>query len=328
MPLRYGTSTTPTDPGTGGAGGGGASGGGGIISAADPASVAGSGGNMSAIWTAPDGTVWQLTEPDVGWFTRTEITGWGATTYEITTDPNARGGETVRHIRAQPGRLNWPLHIFGDSHQEFVNRERQIKRAIAMTVHRGLPGLLRVSRPDGGAREIEAYYEEGFGGNADEMYKSANPVITFFCPDGYWRDVAAIVERRAYAPASNFFSRFPTISGSNVLGDTIINNPGDVTAWPEWEISGPATQLIATNKTTGQSFTLTYSLLAGETVTITTDRPTVRGPAGENIVSALNWPGAYLWGLTPGENVIQFTAGGGGKGSEVKLSFHARYEGA
>ncbi len=276
MPLRYGTSTTTTDPGTGGTGGGT---GGGIILPVDPASTAGSVGSMVATWTAPDGTVYQLSDPMVGWFTRTEITGWAATTYEITADPNARGGETVRHIRAQPGRLNWPLHIYGDSHMEFVTRERTIKRAFTMTVHRGLPGVLRVARPDGSAREIDAYYEEGFGGNVDEMWRNANPVITLYCPDGYWRDVQPIVEKRAYALATNFFSPFLTITGSNVLGDTVINNPGDVTAWPKWTIVGPATQLAATNVTTGQSFTLTYTLLANEKITITTDRPTVPGPA-------------------------------------------------
>ncbi len=45
-------------------------------------------------------------------------------------------------------------------------------------------------------------------------------------------------------------------------------------------------------------------------------------------MTALNWPGAFLWGLVPGENVIRFVAAGGGRGSEVALSFNPRYEGA
>lgn len=331
MPLRFVTPTSTPDPG-GGTGGTGGSGTGGIIvpSGTGTTAVDASSGSMVATWTAPDGSLWQLTDTTdaSGWFTRTEIAGWAATSYEIVTDPNARGGESVRHIRSQPARVTWPLHIWGANHQQFTDRERRIKRAFTMTVHRGLPGVLRVARPDGRAREIEAYYEDGFGGNSGEHWVNANPVLTLYCPDGYWRDVAATVATRSYAPASSFFRPFLTITGSNVLGDTVIDNPGDVTAWPVWTIHGPCTQMKATNATTGQSFTLTYNLLAGETITITTDRPTVRGPAGQNVVNALNWPSAYLWGLLPGANTVQFVAAGSGEGSSVELAFHARYEGA
>lgn len=327
MPLRYVLPTTPPDTG-----GGGGTGPGGTVgpSGTGTTAVDAGSGSIVATWLAPDGMVWQLTDtsPASGWFTRTDIAGWGCTTYEITTDPNARGGETVRHIRSQPARITWPLHVWGDNHTMFYERERLIKKAFTMTVHRSAPGILRVARPDGTAREIEAYYEDGWGGQGGENWLFANPVLTLYAPDGYWRDVAATVARRSYAPASSFFSPFPSITGSNVLGDTIINNPGDVTAWPTWTVTGPCTQVIATNATTGQSFTLSYVLLAGEQITITTDRPTVRGPAGENIVSALNWPTAYLWGLAPGNNVIQFIAAGSSSGSAVELSFHARYEGA
>ncbi len=335
MPLRHVWPTgDPTDDGSGGTGGTGGTGGsgtGGIIvpSGTGTTAVDASSGSMVATWKAPDGSLWQLTDSSdrYGWFTREDIGGWGATTYEITSDPNARGGDTVRHVRSQPARITWPLYIWGDNHQQFVERERTIKRAITMTVHRGQPGVLRVQRPDGSAREIDAFYEEGFGGSG-EMWLHANTVLTFYCPDGYWRDVAPTVARRSYAPPATFFRPFLTITGSNVLGDTVVDNPGDVTAWPTWTITGPATQLIATNVTTGQSFTLTYNLLAGQKITITTDRPTVRGPAGENIVSALNWPQAYLWGLVPGDNTVAFTAAGSGDGSAAAMAFHARYEGA
>jgi hypothetical protein len=101
-----------------------------------------------------------------------------------------------------------------------------------------------------------------------------------------------------------------------------------VAAWPEWTITGPASEIVATNHTYGQSFTLTYDLDAGETLTITTQRPTVRGPAGENLAGSLNWPEAYLWALAPGLNDIEFEVTGANTGTSISLAYHPRYEGA
>ncbi len=287
-------------------------------------------GTIFATWTDPTGLVWPLTDihPDRGYFTTFGIAGWGASPYEIVTDPHQRGGEQIRHIRALPARVTWPIHVWGETHQQFIDRYRMLRRAIMMTVHRRLPGILTVKRPDGSARYIEAWYEDGFTGEAGENWLSANPVVTFYCPDGAWRDVDQVVERRGFGTPQNFYSPFLTVSESQVIGATTITNPGDLTAWPEWTITGPCTSVSAINNSTGQSFLLTYTLTAGQTITITTDRPTVRGPAGENLVGALNWPEAFLWGLLPDANDVTFTVAGGSTGTEIELAFNPRYEGA
>jgi hypothetical protein len=113
-----------------------------------------------------------------------------------------------------------------------------------------------------------------------------------------------------------------------VLGITPIDNPGEVDAWPVWTITGPATVITATNVSTGQSFVLTKTLAAGELVTITTQRPTVRGPLGENLVNALNWPSCYLWPLIPGTNQVNFAVAGASTGTAIELSFYPRWAGA
>lgn len=287
-------------------------------------------GTMQATWTDPTGVVWPLTDisPSRGFFTPNAIAGWGAQPYEIVTDPMSRGGESVRYIRAQPARLTWPLHIWGETHTQFVARYRALRRAFLSTVHLSMPGVLTVARPDGTARAIDAYYEDGWGGDAGQNWLSASPVLTLFCPDGAWRDTAQTVVRRGSSPGVPFADPFMTLSSSQTLGSTQVDNPGDITAWPTWTITGPCTGVTATNSTTGQTFTITYTLSAGETITITTDRPTVRGPAGQNIVGALNWPTAFLWGLRPGINDIVFNVLGSGSGSAIDLAFYPRYEGA
>lgn len=288
-------------------------------------------GTITATWTDPTGVVWALsdTSPDLGWFTPPGPAGWNATTYEIVTDALPRGGEQVRFVRAKPARIIWPLYVYGDSHLAYRQRHLAIKRAFTMTVHRRLTGTLRVARPDGTAREIDCLYEAGFEGDNGQGWLYSTDAITLLAPDGYWRDVTPQTISRTYVPGDfDFLDPFPQVSDSFGLGETEIDNPGDVDAWPTWTITGPMNGITATNITLGLEFTLTYPLAAGEQVTITTFQPQVRGPAGQNLSGSLNWPNAYLWWLTPGANAVDFNVSGGEAGTRVDFTFHPRYEGA
>ncbi len=278
----------------------------------------------------PTGVEWPLSDigPERGFFTTRDVAGWGARPFEYSLDPIPRGGDAVRFIRAQSARITWPLHVWGETHDEFVDRYRQLRRAFMSTVHLNAPGVLRVTLPDASAREIDVYYESGFEGQSGENWLYANPVLTLLCPDGYWRATTPTVVTRAHSGTNqNFLSPFPSVSSGQVLGSTTVDNPGDVEAWPEWTVTGPLSGLTATNNTLGQEFILSYALTLGQSITITTYRPTVRGPLGENLVAALNWPDAYLWALAPGENDVVFAAGGADTGTSVTLTFYPRYDG-
>jgi Phage tail protein len=287
-------------------------------------------GTITATWTDPTGTVWELsnTSDDVGWFTPPGPGGWNATSYEIVTDPLARGGESVRFIRQKPAQIVWPLYVYGDTHLEYVARHRQIRKAFTSTMHRRAPGLLRVARPDGTAREIDAYYDSGLEGEAGEGWLFSKDAVTLYAPDGYWRDATPIDITHSYQVGANFLAPYPMVSDGLGLGETTINNPGDVTAWPTFTITGPMTAMSATNITTGYTWTLTYALLANEQITVTTWQPAVRGPAGQNLVNALNWPDAYLWWLEPDDNDVILNVSGASAGTTIQMEFYARYEGA
>lgn len=287
-------------------------------------------GTMLATWTDPAGTVWNLTDisPDLGWFTTQGPGGWGATPIELVTDPIARGGEQLRYIRVHPRTITWPLHVWGDTHQEFVERYRQLLRAFTSTTHRQAPGILTIARPNGKKRQIYAYYKEGFEGEPGENWLFANPVLNLWCPDGYWTDTEDTQISRSQPIASNFFSPFITVGSSRVLGDTQIDNPGEVEAWPRWVVTGPMTKLTATNITSGQRFALTYPLTAGQQITITTQRPMVRGPGDVNLTGYLDWPAAVLWPLLPGTNQVNFSVDGAETATRIDMGFRARYEGA
>jgi hypothetical protein len=188
------------------------------------------------------------------------------------------------------------------------------------------PGRLQIARPDGSVREILACYEAGFDGEPRQGWTYDTAVLALYCEDPYWRDVAPTTVLREFALGADFLRPFMTVSSSRTLGETQIDNRGDVEAWPAWTITGPASSVGATNSTTGEAFTLTHTLLAGQIVGITTDPPTVRGPAGEVLTGSLDWPGARLWALQPGVNDVDFQVGGSGPGTRIELSYYQRYE--
>lgn len=196
-----------------------------------------------------------------------------------------------------------------------------------MSTRRRGPGRLRALRPDGSAREIECYYQAGFDGEPGQGWLWDTAVLSLYCPDPFWRDVKAESIPYSYAGAPvSYLSPYLTVSPSSVLGVTTAHNAGDVEAWPTWTIIGPATAVVATNHSTGESFTLTGTLTAGQVATITTDPPAVRGPGGANWSNKLSWPGAVLWGLQPGVNDVEFAVAGAAAGTKITLSYVPRYE--
>lgn len=289
-------------------------------------------GKPTFTYTDPTGEVWDLSDvdPDAGWFTKNGIKGWGATNYTLTLDKRPTGGVNVRNIHAEEARLTWPIYIYGDTHLEWMTRYRALRRAFMMTVWRKKAGVLRVTRPDGTAREVDVLYESGFGGEGgfDDLL-SSNPTLTLLCPDGYWRDVKPVTfERRFQAGQRSYFAPYPSVSNAQVLGETYLENVGDVDAWPESVITGPATEITAANYTTSQTFTLTRTIAAGELIRITTNRPTVRGPNDINLINDLNWPTAQLWGMAPGINHVDFIVAGADVGTAIEMTFYPRYDGA
>ncbi|MEV8600438.1 phage tail protein [Streptomyces griseoviridis] len=322
MPLIAAPVVTPPDTGEPPAGGGG----GGIV-LPDL-------GRAVVTYYDPAGGVWPLTTRSLGWRTLAEgVSGLGATQYEFTTDVQARGGARVRHVQAQPRTIIWPLRVTGSTHLEFVARWRALGSAFTRTLRDG-PGWLEIARPDGSRRRISVLYQEGWEGlgKYGAGWIADTAVLSLLCEDPYWIDPVPVVVHREQAVGGSFFVPYPTVSSSQVLGATTVTNPSDVTVWPTWTITGPASLVTFTRTDTGEAFTLNPAsvghgnLLAGEQVTVRTDPPQVRYQDGSNWVGALNWPGAALWGLAPGDNRVTFQLDGSGPGSAVDLTFNPRFE--
>lgn len=293
-------------------------------------------GFATASFIGPDGRTWPLTDELTGWFTLADgVSGLGVTPYDLTKDSHPRGGSRLRHAQPADRTIIWPLHVYGDTHMEFIARWRSLGTAFAATLHDG-PGWLEIARPDGTRRRIAFMYEDGFEGRATQgsYIVSDTAILTLYCEDPYWIDPVPVTDQRSYGVGVDYLNPYPQVSSGQILGATTLTNPGPVEAWPTWTITGPADLVTVTNVGTGESFILDPdadgidhgSLLAGEQIVVSTNPPRVRGPAGETWTGALNWPGATLWSLRKGVNNVSFQLDGAGAGSQVQVSFNARYE--
>ena len=291
-----------------------------------------------ATWYAPDGTVWPLTSPDTGIITQSEgVSGLGAASITITADPRPRGGTRVRHVQAGERVITWALYVYADTHSEFIALWRRTMSAFTSTSRLG-PGTLEIARPDGTTRQVHPYYQDGFDPSGKQGYGITSDycVITLLCEDPYWRDAAPTRVHRAAGTGVDFLDPYPSVSSSQVLGQTTLINPGDVDAWPSWTITGPGAAFTATLTDTGEAFTVDPNATAvahgnldvGEYVIVDTDPPRVRFMDGSNWTGALDWPGAVLWPVPPGQADATFTLDAAAAGAMVDLSFYPRYESA
>lgn len=325
MPLITAPVTTPPDTGGGGA----------PVPVPFPEI-----GYAVASYTDPTGKVWPLNDEAAGWFTLADgVSGLGAAPYALTSDPHPRGGARLRYVQPQARAIVWPLYVYGETHNEFIGRWRALATAFTRTLRENpdgtrTPGVLEIARPDGTRRHVRVFYQEGFEGRGTKGsgIVSDAAALTLWCEDPYWFDPVDVSVHQETGSLSSFFTPYPTVSSSQVLGSTTVKNPGDVTVWPQWTVTGPASLITFTHEGTGESFTVDPTavghgnLLAGQQVTITTDPPSVRYQDSSNWVGALDWPSAVLWGLAPGDNPVTFQLDGSGPGSAVDLTFNPRYE--
>lgn len=297
-------------------------------------------GYASITYIDPTGSRWPMTDLNADWYTLAEgVSGLGAAPYVLTSDPHPQGGERLRHVQPQARTIVWPVLVKGGDHTAFTANWRALGGAFTRTLRRGpggvrTPGTLEVARPDGSIRRISVYYQQGWDGRGQTAtgitWDSA--VVTLWCEDPYWVDAQAVTVHRETGTLEDYLDPYPTVSSSQVLGATTVNNPGDVDVWPTWIVTGPASAITFTREDTEETFTLDMAetvhglLLEGETVTISTGPARVRSDTGENLVGGLNWPEAVLWSLPPGDTPVTFQLDGAEPGSAVDLVFYPRYE--
>lgn len=292
-------------------------------------------GTYTPTWISPSGVELALNPPsDLHWTLRA-VGGLGAPPVEHITTPAPDGGSIVDWTREKDRTILWPLRIMADTHMAYLEHWREVVDLITQTRRLG-PGKLRITRPDGSAREIPALYSSGLEGDPDDgNWLRSTDVVNLLCPSPWWQATTATAIERYQAPQPDYLAPYPNISSGEILGQTTLVNPGQADAWPVWTIRGPMTQVTATNNTRGETFTITYTLARGETITITSRPIQIRGPASENLIAALSLPAGRPWRLdaaTSSDVVFSVigaeaeTTPGADDGTLIRLEFYPRYE--
>lgn len=282
-------------------------------------------GEYVPVFIDPDGVERVMNPPGTEFFTLNAVTGYGITPVELVSRPDPRGGVRLTGVRDLSRTLVWPVRIRGRTHMEFLAQWRAIAEALAKTKRQG-PGLFRLIRPDGSAREVLCHYQGGMEGRPGGGWLDDTAELSLLVPDGHWRDSQPVELEWKPGSTVDYFAPYPSISAGDVLGQADVTNPGQVEAWPAWRLYGPATQFVATNNTRGQTFTMNHDLAAGDYLDITTRPGRVTDSAGGSVPGALVRPGSVLWRLDPGVNDLTFAVTGGGLATRLSLSFYARRE--
>lgn len=120
---------------------------------------------------------------------------------------------------------------------------------------------------------------------------------------------------RAYS--KSYSVSYPAISAS---GQLFVVNAGNTETFPTLIVTGPGSNPVLTNQTSGKSLYLTYTLGAGEYLEIDTLNRTVLLMGSTSRYGAINFALSDWWGLVPGQNDVRlgFSSSSAGASLEVR----------
>lgn len=194
-------------------------------------------------------------------------------------------------------------------------------------------GLLTVHHEDGTTRSLQCRYVNGLGSPVEGepgVVKIGTFLVELRAYDPWWYGP---VQTRSFTQAAetDFLPGPPfTIMPTELLGSgTVVANPGDVAAYPVWTLTGPMTQASLTAED-GSTFTITYSLDAGESLVVDTDPRTsafakITDASGNNLWGLATADYPNLWALPAGESTVTVATSGTSTASSVLLQFNPRY---
>lgn len=242
-------------------------------------------------------------------------------------------GSRPRNVKVKSREIDVPVKIVG---KDPIDLESNIDRLLRMVNPLRGDGKFKSISDSGRQRELSCRYISGFemdqssNDNSGATWQKAIGVFRAFDP--YWYDSITTVQTFTTGETATFFPFFPLrLASSSVFADTSIDNTGDVETFPEWIITGPASNIVLRNLTTGEIMQLDTTLDVGESITINT-RPT---PPNERTVKKNDGTNLYytltdestLWSLQEGVNSVRLEMSGSTADSSIQLTYHNRYWG-
>ncbi len=199
-------------------------------------------------------------------------TGFGVAPTTLVTVAGAIGGSKWRRTRRGQRVIDIPIGIFGANRADV---EEKLRLLVATLSAGTTTCRLVATYPDTAQRVYtEVHYSGGinpqYGTDADtEGQEFCKILLTLVAPRPYWTEekpvsyaIAAPNAGRGLLPALQKLQ----VSSSQALGTLIVENPGDVSAFPVWSITGPGSGFTLSS----QGYQLVYeaAVADGEVVTV------------------------------------------------------------
>lgn len=246
-----------------------------------------------------------------------------------------RDGRRTRQVRRDSTTVELALEVSGANASAVQQRLDLLRRWTDPT--RG-EVRYRLRREDGEERDLWCRMVAGLDYGYRRGYVVFQDVdLTLEAlDDPYFYDTDPIAATyTAGAPVGFFTDPFLPVRlvSSVVLATPIVVNSGTARAWPVWTVTGPGTNPIIRNLTTGKTIAFSYSLGAGQTIIVDT-RPVarrgsgvlqVRSGFGDNLWSTMT--SRQLFPLEVGSNQLQLEMGGVTTESSIALSYTRRHLG-
>jgi hypothetical protein len=284
-----------------------------------------------------------------GVFMMPGATGLDAPPFELHADdsPNLDGG-IFRDARAVAREIMLPIYLHGIDRRTV----KQIKSRLvsALNPKKGYC-VLKFVEGDATPRYLKCYYKSGMEGSEAQdqsgfTWKKFGIQLTAYDPYFYSDDVQ--VAQWTFGGGQPFLSTteafYPLRLNAGILSgsEVSVSNPGDVEAWPRWELTGPIKGFQFTSPEianpdgtkTNLSFGVTApgdgsDVVAGGRTLIVDTRPSFKSLKDD--LGTNYWPdldaSPQLWSIPEGESTCTVDIVPGSTNAKVRLVFQPRYEG-
>lgn len=128
----------------------------------------------------------------------------------------------------------------------------------------------------------------------------------------------------AVAPDWRFYSQTEKSAEMGSDDILVITNDGNESTYPVFTLTGPGTEFLVQNNTTGEYFNLIYNLPISETVVVDTLARTVIRNGTTNIYSGFN---GSFFKLQGGNNEMEFAVVSDGVPTRLNISYRDAYRG-
>jgi len=243
----------------------------------------------------------------------------------IEVEPATWDGSLLTGARYQQREVFLPLNYRAGSTAALRSTTRAL--AALLDVKRG-PVTLEVAHNDGTRRYIDGYLSAPFGAPlaSREATLWRQFGVTLRCPDPfYYGDERTLSFQLGGTPPEFLSDEFMPVqvAESQVLGDTVITNPGDADAYPVWTLTGPFDEATIE---VGETLWTVPDGLAEDEVLVVDAR---RGQQTVTLDDVASWttlgPGAQLAALPPGDTDLDVTITGATSATVLTVTWQERW---